>query len=168
MIQHTNTPEFNFNYIDEGIFIGSNVCCQTHFDERLIAEGITADISLEGEEVDTPYGVESYLWLPTPDHHSPTIAQITQGVAQLEALITGVNIITVPGKILREWHAGVMQVPEVDELTHDMLHGDKALLHTPYEEIALDKSVADYDITHPLTGKGLAKFAADWNNLIAE
>jgi len=87
MIQHTNDPEFNFDYIDEGIFIGSNACCQPHFDERLAAEGITADISLEGEKVDTPYGVESYLWLPTPDHHSPTIAQLTQGVTQLEILI---------------------------------------------------------------------------------
>ena len=56
MTKHNTIPEFNFDYIDEGIYIGSNVCCQTHFDERLTSEGITSAISLEGEKVDTPYG----------------------------------------------------------------------------------------------------------------
>ena len=38
--------KLDFNYIVDGIYIGTNQCCQTHFNEKLTAEGISADISL--------------------------------------------------------------------------------------------------------------------------
>ena len=87
-IVHTDAPIFEYDYIDDGIYVGSNVCCQTHFDERLKKVSVVGDISLEGEKVDNPYGVEFYLWLPTPDHHSPTLEQFTVGVNALESLVS--------------------------------------------------------------------------------
>jgi len=31
-------------------------------------ENITADISLEEDRLDVPFGVGIYTWIPTPDH----------------------------------------------------------------------------------------------------
>lgn len=50
--------KLDFNYIVDGIYIGTNQCCQTHFDEKLKKEGITADISLEEDRLDAPFGLE--------------------------------------------------------------------------------------------------------------
>jgi hypothetical protein len=36
----------------------------------------------------------------------------------------------------------------------------------PYEQISLSGNWQDYDVTHPLTVKGMEKFSEDWNKLI--
>lgn len=79
--------EFEFNYIDDGVYIGTNLCCQSHFDESLLKDGVAADISMEAEQVDTPYGVEFYVWIPVEDHKAPTQGQLEFGVSTLEKLI---------------------------------------------------------------------------------
>ncbi len=79
-------PEIDYNYIADGIYIGTNQCCQTHFEERLKAKGITADISLEEERIDAPFGVDFYLWLPVKDHTPPKPDQLKFGVWALEKL----------------------------------------------------------------------------------
>ena len=76
-----------FDQIDDQIWIGTNQCCKTHFDKKLVEKGITADISLEEKQVDTPFGVESYLWLPTLDHTPPSPNQLMLGVEHLKVLI---------------------------------------------------------------------------------
>ncbi len=81
-------PDFNYSYITDGISIGNNACCAMHFSEILAKkEGIVADISLEEDKLDHPFGVEAYLWLPTPDHTAPTPDQLTLGVQSLETLV---------------------------------------------------------------------------------
>lgn len=82
----TQSP-FEYSAIDERVLIGTNACCQAHFDETLLKEGVTADISLEGELVDHPYGVASYVWLPTPDHQPPTRAAVDIGAAALQKML---------------------------------------------------------------------------------
>ena len=42
----------------------------------------------------------------------------------------------------------------------------KGLAPIAAESLSLNKNWRDYDIAHPLTEAGLAKFAADWNSLI--
>ena len=85
----SNTPEFEFNKIDEQVTIGTNACCTTHFDEDLIQkEGISADISLEEERVDNPYGVDAYLWLPVTDHTPPSMKQALVGIATLTQMLS--------------------------------------------------------------------------------
>ena len=76
--------ELNFDSIDDGIYVGNNLCCQTHFDERLKAEGITADMSLEENKVDAPLGADYYVWIPVKDHAPPAEHQVEFGVAVLE------------------------------------------------------------------------------------
>lgn len=87
MTIHSGHKPLDYDYITDGIYVGTNVCCQLHFDERLSKEGMEADISLEGEQVDAPYGVKFYLWLPVVDHTAPSPEQLQVGVAMLETLV---------------------------------------------------------------------------------
>jgi dual specificity MAP kinase phosphatase len=73
--------------IDSQVFIGTNACCMHHFKSELLDNGVTCDISLEGEMLDQPFGVDCYLWLPTPDHQAPTMHSIKVGIAALDAMI---------------------------------------------------------------------------------
>ncbi|MBI4159991.1 dual specificity protein phosphatase family protein [Candidatus Wolfebacteria bacterium] len=80
--------KLDFNYIADGIYIGTNQCCQTHFDEELKKEGITADISLEENRLDAPFGVDFYVWIPVENHTAPKPDQLEFGVSVLEKLIS--------------------------------------------------------------------------------
>lgn len=86
-IEHPQIKALEYNYITDGIYVGTNQCCQTHFDEKLISEGIEADISLEEERVDTPFGAQFYTWIPIENHTAPTDEQLEFGVATLEKLV---------------------------------------------------------------------------------
>ena len=79
--------QLEFNYIADGIYIGTNRCCQMDFDAVLVKEEITYDISLEKERIDAPYGVTSYVWIPVEDHQAPTQEQIEFGVFVLEKIV---------------------------------------------------------------------------------
>lgn len=79
--------KIDFNYITDGIYIGTNQCCQTHFDEELKKLGIIADISLEEERLDAPFGVDFYTWIPVKNRMPPTPDQLELGVATLEKLV---------------------------------------------------------------------------------
>ncbi len=84
---HPQAKELEYNYITDGIFIGTNQCCQTHFDEKLKKEGITADISLEEERIDAPFGVDFYVWIPVKNHTPPAPDQLKFGVSTLEKFV---------------------------------------------------------------------------------
>lgn len=73
----------DYNQINKYIFIGTNQCCQVHFDNGLRRKGIKADISLEKVRIDAPFGVDYYLWLPTSDHHAPSNKQLFIGARTL-------------------------------------------------------------------------------------
>ena len=77
----------DFDYIDKGIYVGTNQCCQTHFEEKLLKDGIRADLSLEKDRIDAPFGVDFYVWIPVEDHDAPTIEQLEFGAHVLEKWI---------------------------------------------------------------------------------
>ncbi len=81
-----NTP-CEYSKITENIFIGTNKCCQSKFAEELVREGITADISLEAERVDTPFGADFFVWIPVKDKTPPTKDEFKLGVWVLDGLI---------------------------------------------------------------------------------
>lgn len=87
MNPHPNIPILEYDYITDGIYIGTNQCCQAHFDEKLRSEGIEADVSLEEERVDMPFGVEFYTWIPIQNHTAPTQEQLRFGVSVLSELV---------------------------------------------------------------------------------
>lgn len=47
--------EIDYNYITDGIYIGTNQCCETHFAEKLLKEGVSADISFEEKREEKKY-----------------------------------------------------------------------------------------------------------------
>lgn len=75
---------FSCNEIIPYIYIGTNACCEKHFDRNLLKMGIKADISLEKAKIDAPYGVDYYLWLPVADGKAPTQSQFMLGVQMLD------------------------------------------------------------------------------------
>ncbi len=84
---HTSGGPLDYNQITNNIYIGSNQCCVMGIAEVLKNEGVTADISLEDIRLDQPFGVEEYVWLPTPDHTSPTQDQLGMGAEAIDSLV---------------------------------------------------------------------------------
>ena len=76
-----------YNQITDEIYIGTNMCCQVDFAKELLDKGITAVISLEAEKIDSPSGVDYFLWLPVIDHTAPTDKQLRLGVQTLEFFV---------------------------------------------------------------------------------
>jgi len=87
MNTHPQIKQLEYNYITDGIYIGTNQCCQTHFDAKLKKKGISADVSLEEERIDAPFGVHFYVWIPVKNHTAPTQRQLDFGVAILERFV---------------------------------------------------------------------------------
>jgi len=86
-ICHTGNPVLDFSQITPLIYAGNNMCCQDMFDKGLLKKGVKADISLEGERIDSPSGVDYFLWLPVKDHYPPTAKQIILGGKFLDGLV---------------------------------------------------------------------------------
>ena len=80
-------PPFEYNQIDEGVFIGTNACCTSHFEKDLVAKDITVDISLEGEKIAQPVGVDIFIWIPTVDRTAPKKEPVVAAVEALDSLL---------------------------------------------------------------------------------
>ena len=76
----------SYNKIEDFLYAGNNMCCQTHFEMELLSKGITADISLEAERLDNPYGVKYFLWLPWKEDAAPSIELINLALDMLDDL----------------------------------------------------------------------------------
>lgn len=85
---HSKTPILEYNYITDGIYIGTNQCCVMGLAEVLKKENITADISLEENRLDAPFGVDVYVWIPVADQMAPTQDQLSFGAESIEKLVS--------------------------------------------------------------------------------
>lgn len=81
--------KMSYNQINEYIFGGNNLCCQTHFEEELLSKGIAADISLEAERLDNPEGVDYFFWFPWGDNTAPPMRLIEIAMGVLDTLVAG-------------------------------------------------------------------------------
>lgn len=88
MVDHPQISVLEYDHITDGIYIGTNRCCEEHFDDVLKKEGMTADISLEDTKLDQPFGVDFYLWMPVVNHTPPSPDQLDFGVSALEKLVS--------------------------------------------------------------------------------
>lgn len=79
----------------------------------------------------------------------------------LYSIWLGVDIVTVPFKILKEWANIGLKVPEPS-----YSYETKGLNAIPFVNINLNRKWQQYNIAHELTDKGLESFAKDWNALI--
>ncbi len=85
---HQNNSKLDYDYIIDGIYIGTNQCCVVGLADVLKKEGITADISLEEDRLDAPFGVDVYLWIPVIDHMAPAFEQLSFGAESIEKLLS--------------------------------------------------------------------------------
>ena len=88
MSKERHGVQFNYSKINEHIYLGSNMCCQTHFDKKLLQKGVTLDVSMGGERMDRPGGIRYYLWLPTVDYGAPTMRRLAMGVTVIREAVT--------------------------------------------------------------------------------
>jgi protein-tyrosine phosphatase len=80
-------PIMNFSKITDNIYVGTNACCQIHFDNKLLKKGVKANVGMEAERIDQPIGIKSSLWLPTKDITAPTGKQLDIGVSFIDTVI---------------------------------------------------------------------------------
>lgn len=85
--EHRSGDPLEYNYIEDGIYAGTNQCCAVGLAEVLKNEGITADVSLEDVRLDHPFGVTMYVWIPVRDDTPPTPDQLSFGVQVLKELV---------------------------------------------------------------------------------
>ena len=85
---HPENPELDYNHIIDGIYIGTNQCCVMGLADVLKKEDISADISLEDNKLDIPFGVDMYVWIPVVDEMAPTIDQLSFGAESIEKLVS--------------------------------------------------------------------------------
>ena len=78
----------------------------------------------------------------------------------LASLAYGADIITAPAKAIQEW----VGAGKSSGAGH--LYDSKALKPIPYKKLDLSEDWRKVDISHPLTEKGIERFASDWNALI--
>lgn len=79
--------KMSYNKIDELLYAGNNMCCQTHFEMELLSKGITADISLEAERLDNPQGVKYFFWFPWVEDAAPSLELIDTALGALDVLV---------------------------------------------------------------------------------
>jgi transaldolase len=93
-------------------------------------------------------------------HVFPLVASVRSLDHLLYAIKISSPFITVPLEALKQWHESDFKLPD------DNFSYNPDLEKIPYKEIDLNNEWENYDIFHPLTGKGLKKFADDWNSVI--
>ena len=78
----------NFSKVNSYIYLGTNSCCKLHFKKSLLRKGVRADVSMESERIDKPWGVDYFLWLPTPDMTAPTLKKLKIGAEFIDSLVS--------------------------------------------------------------------------------
>jgi transaldolase len=90
---------------------------------------------------------------------------LTASVRNLNHLLCALklrsDIISSPAEILKKWARKGCPMPGAT-----FEYRPQGLKPIPYEQISLSGNWQDYDVTHPLTVKGMEKFSEDWNKLI--
>lgn len=96
------------------------------------------------------------------DHH---VKVLTASVRNLDhflyAISLGLDIITAPFIILKEWKEAGLPVPN-----SDYLYDSGSLKSIPFKQLNLNKNWTEFNINHELTEIGIEKFSNDWNSLI--
>ncbi|PSH03424.1 MAG: transaldolase [Acidobacteria bacterium] len=99
------------------------------------------------------------------DGHVHVLAASIRSVNHLlSSFAFGADLVTVPGKILKEWSAEGFPMPE-QGFSHKRINTiGKRLSPIPYKELDLNLPWESFDISHELTTKGIQKFVADYQS----
>lgn len=96
------------------------------------------------------------------DGHVKVLTASTRNIGHLHyALWLKSDVMTIPFKLFTEWEAANFSTPP-KEFFYDV----PGLTEIPYRELTLENEWQKYDISHPLTTAGLAKFWEDWSSVV--
>jgi transaldolase len=105
----------------------------------------------------------SRMYRETGDGHVSVLAASVRTMSHfMQSLALGADIITAPFTVLEEWGKAGRPQPS-KTFSYDLPN----LKNIPYQKLELNQPWTAFDITHPLTDKGVDRFASDWNALIA-
>src|SRR5215471_9376245 len=79
----------------------------------------------------------------------------------LASFLLGVELATVPAKVLEEWAMKDFPMPD-----QDFVYEAIDLKPIPYRELDLNRSWESFDIKHELTDQGIKKFVADYRSTL--
>ena len=84
----------------------------------------------------------------------------------LASFALGVELATVPAKVIEKWSTSNFPMPARD-FTYKAVDADGQILKPiPYKGLNLDLPWQSFDITHDLTTKGIQKFVADYRSTL--
>jgi transaldolase len=84
----------------------------------------------------------------------------------LAALALNAELATVPAKVLEQWVATGLRLPDPDFKYQGTDATGKPLNPIPYRELDLSRPWQSFDIAHELTTKGIQKFVADYQSTL--
>ncbi|MFB6181607.1 MAG: transaldolase family protein [Candidatus Magasanikbacteria bacterium] len=99
------------------------------------------------------------------DSHVEVLAASIRNMEHFMAcLALGVDIITSPYEILKEWGEKGMPMPGDD--FHYGRPDEEDLAPIPYKDLDLSQDWQEFDLDHYKTDEGMKSFSEDWNELI--
>jgi len=103
----------------------------------------------------------------TSDRHVYELAASIRHVDHLLASFAiGVELVTVPAKVLEEWAKKNFPMPDRDFSYTGVDANGKPLKPIPYTSLDLNQPWQSFDISHELTTKGIQKFVADYRSTL--
>jgi len=101
------------------------------------------------------------------DGHVHVLAASIRSVDHLLAAFSiGVELATVPAKVLVEWATRSFPMPDQAFRYKAVDATGKALREIPYKELNLTRAWQSFDIAHELTDSGIRKFVADYRSTL--
>lgn len=95
------------------------------------------------------------------DHHVVVLAASIRNLQHLlYCFQIGVELVTVPAKVLEEWADAGMPLP------NEIFSYNPVGSEIPYEELDLDQPWEHFNIKHELTTKGIQKFVSDYRSTL--
>jgi transaldolase len=84
----------------------------------------------------------------------------------LYSFALGIELVTVPTKVLEQWAAKQFPMPDAAFIYKGIGTDGKALKTISYEVLDLNRQWESFDIAHELTTKGIQKFVADYQSTL--
>jgi len=102
------------------------------------------------------------------DGHVHVLAASLRRLDHLSYAFTlGVELATVPGKILEEWAKAGFPLPDQNFQYSAVDAKGNELKPIPYQKLELNSPWESFDLRHELTDKGIRKFVDDYNSTLA-
>lgn len=107
------------------------------------------------------------MYRQLPENHVQVLTASVRTLKHIQyALALKSPVVTIPYKLFSEWANPAEGTPFALPPA-DFVYDVPGLTELPYRELSPDLAWTEYDISHPLTDSGLAKFWEDWSHIVS-